>query len=281
MKISIVIPVYNEADCLKACLDSIAKQTIKPYEVIVVDNNSSDDSLNIARSYGFTKVLIEKRQGVVHARTTGFDKASGDIIARIDGDTILPPDWLANVTRSFKDNPKTHAVSGAAEYYGVAYAKIFNAIDLYLRSHLRTKLKDRLYLWGANMAMTNESWRAVKPHLCQKGGQHEDYDIAIHMQEIGYNVVFDERLKAEVSSRRIDSDFISFMKYVLVSPRTYKQHKLKVMRHFVPAVSICAIGYLPALLMHKGYDPDTGKFSFSYLASSSNIARVDPTANVV
>src|SRR5438309_1400799 len=101
MKVSIVIPVYNEGPALGACLDAIARQTSRPFEVIVVDNNSSDDTVPIARHYGFVRLIHEKRQGVVHARTAGFNAARGDIIARIDGDTILPENWVASCKEVF------------------------------------------------------------------------------------------------------------------------------------------------------------------------------------
>jgi glycosyltransferase involved in cell wall biosynthesis len=281
MNISIVIPVYNEADGLSACLDAIAAQKSRPYEVIVVDNNSSDGTTSIAKSYDFITVINEPKQGVVHARTTGFDLTNGDIIARIDGDTILPNDWTSQVESIFRD-PSIDAVSGLAGYYGVAADKLVNASDLFFRRRLSKQLENRVFLWGANMAMRRQAWSAVKPYLCQKGDQHEDFDIAIHLQELGYNVSFDERLKAQVSSRRIDTDFMSFMHYVLVSPYTYAQHDIQVKRFMYPVVLVCALGYMPGYILHKGYDPDLGRFSFNkFLFVKSGIGRVDPTTNVL
>jgi glycosyltransferase involved in cell wall biosynthesis len=281
MKISIIIPVYNEAESLNACLDAIANQTIKPYEVIVVDNNSLDDTRLVAKAYDFVTLISETKQGVVHARSTGFDHAKGDIIARIDGDSILPNDWLQSVEQVFKDE-SVDAVSGQAIYYGVAGASIINSVDLFFRRYLSNRLKNHLYLWGANMAIRRNAWRQVRGDLCQKGGQHEDFDLAIHLQEIGGKVTFDERLVANVSSRRIDSDFLDFMHYVLISPNTYAQHGIGERRHLYPVVVVCALGYFPAHVMHKGYDSELGKFSWSRLMlEHSTIARVDPTANVV
>src|SRR5581483_6160102 len=119
MKISIFIPVYNEADSLRGCLDAIALQDDMPDEVIVVDNNSSDNSVEIALKYDFVQLLQEPKQGVMHARKLGYDNAAGDIIARIDADTILPPDWLRNIKSVFMD-PGIDAVSGIALYYNVS-----------------------------------------------------------------------------------------------------------------------------------------------------------------
>jgi glycosyltransferase involved in cell wall biosynthesis len=280
MQISIVIPVYNEADSLRSCLDSIAEQNEAPYEVIVVDNNSTDDTPAVAESYCFVTLINEPKQGVTHARSTGFDKAKGDIIARIDGDSILPGDWTKKISEIFS-NEEIDAVSGVALYYNVNFAQIFNAIDLFFRRRLSWQLKDRIYLWGANMAMRKKAWNKVKPSLCNKGGMHEDYDVAIHLQELGGKVVFEESLTANVSSRRIEAGFISFMRYVWISPSTYAQHGIKVKRYLYPVVLVCAIGYWPGHMLQKGYNPESGKFNiFRLLRPYDAIARIDPTSNV-
>jgi len=280
MKVSIVIPVYNEAAQLGACLEAIATQTVRPYEVTVVDNNSTDDSAAVAANFDFVRVLQEPKQGVLHARTRGFDAARGDIIARIDADSLLATDWVASVQAVFAD-PAVDAVSGIALYYNVAAAPVFDAIDLFFRRRLSWQLKDRVFLWGANMALRRSAWRQVKPALCNRGGMHEDYDIAIHLQELGGRVTFDERLRARVSSRRIDTTYLDFMRYVCVSPGTYAQHGVRSRWHMYWLVLVCAIGYLPARVLHRGYDAELDCFIWSKVfAPASAISRVDPTANV-
>jgi glycosyltransferase involved in cell wall biosynthesis len=280
MKISIVIPVYNEVDQLSTCLDAIAAQTTKPFEVIVVDNNSTDGTGVIANKYDFVTLVNEEKQGVVHARTLGFDTAHGDIIARIDGDSVLPCNWVENVEEVFNDKT-VDAVSGVALYYGVAGETVINAIDIFFRRRLSHGLRNNMYLWGANMAIRRDAWKKIRETTCQRGDQHEDFDIAIHLQEIGGKIIFDERLVAEVSSRRIEMNFFGFMRYVWISPSTYAQHGIKVKRQLYPVVALCALLYFPGYILHKGYDPDLDRFSLSkLLASTATVARVDPTANV-
>jgi cellulose synthase/poly-beta-1,6-N-acetylglucosamine synthase-like glycosyltransferase len=282
LRVSIVIPVYNEATQLAACLQAIAAQNVTPHQVIVVNNNSTDGTAAVAERYDFVTVLYEAKQGVIHARTTGFDAATGDIIARIDADSIVPTDWIYQIQQVFTERPELDAVSGAAQYYNVACAPLFNAIDLFFRRRLERQLKGNVYLWGANMAMRRSAWRATRPALCHKGGLHEDYDIAIHLQEHGGHVAFDERLKAQVSSRRIDVGYLDFMRYVLVSPDTYAQHGIRERYHMYEVAAVCAIGYWPARLLHRGYDADSDSFSLlralTYRAPIP--VRVDPTANV-
>ena len=90
LTLSIVIPAYNEENYLRACLDSIAAQTVMPDKVIVVDNNSTDKTVALARSYDFVTLVHERQQHQSFAQATGFNLASSDIIGRIDADSILP-----------------------------------------------------------------------------------------------------------------------------------------------------------------------------------------------
>lgn len=278
MKISIVIPVYNEADQLGACLEAIARQTVMPYEVLVIDNNSSDATVAVAERYPFVRLLREPRQGVVYARDRGFDAASGDIIGRIDADTRLPSGWLTQIQTIFADN-SVSAVSGPPHYYDFALASVADTIDWRLRAHLSRKLSDYNFLWGANMAVRREAWVQVRPSLCRRQQLHEDFDLGIHLQALGLRVVYDAKLLAGVSSRRIDTKFADYVRYSLISPRTYAKHGLSNRRHMYPVLIVCWLGYVPGRLIYRGYNPRTGVFSWSQLVAATP-SRVDPTANV-
>lgn len=279
MKISIVIPVYNEGEHLGACLKAIVAQTVKPYEVIVVDNNSSDNSTQIAESFGFVKLLREPKQGVVHARNRGFDAAKGEIIGRIDADTLLPTDWVDQVGKIFCDESVT-AVSGSAHYYDFAWDRLADWGDFKLRGHLSRKLGRDNFLWGANMAVRRSDWLNVRRSLCDSAHLHEDFDLGIHLERQGSSVIYDQSLIAGVSSRRVDTGFRTYVNYSLVSPRTYAQHGLSSRRHMYPVLFICWAIYLPARVVYRSYDHQTSQFSFSKLLRFSD-SRVDPTANIV
>lgn len=277
-RISVVIPVYNEAEHLAACLEAIAAQSLAPYEVIVVDNNSSDDTAAVARRFGFVTLLREPRQGVVHARNRGFDAAHGDLIARIDADTVLPPEWLARIHSIF-ENPAVSAVSGAPHYYDFPLPALADAVDWPLRGRLARKLKNTNFLWGANMAVRRRDWLLVRDSLCSDNRLHEDFDLGIHLQAQGLKVDYDEGLVAGVSSRRIDSRFWAFVRYTLVSPRTYARHGLRSRYHMYPTLAVCWACYLPARLLYRAYNPETHSYSLLHLLSADH-RRVDPTTNV-
>lgn len=101
--ISVVIPAYNEEKNIAKTLESLTKQIAsQPFEVVVVDNNSTDRTAAIATTFmnqlNLT-VIHEKQPGRGAARAAGFAAATGDIICSTDADTVLPPAWLETITK--------------------------------------------------------------------------------------------------------------------------------------------------------------------------------------
>lgn len=252
-RISIVIPVYNEEAQLAACLRTIARQRLKPYEVIVVDNNSTDRTAQVAQRFRFVKVITAKRQGVVHARDRGFNAARGDIIGRIDADTRLPADWTQQLTRIFA-NGSIDAVSGSMQYYDVPYRRLFSRIDLLLRRRAARLMRDEVFLQGANMALRKTAWKACKRHLCRRSGLHEDFDLAIHLSQAGRRVVFRQQLVASISARCVNDDIRDFWSYALLSPGTYAHHELKSGRHMYLNVVLVLLFHLPLRAVYRSYN---------------------------
>ncbi len=118
--ISIIIPVFNEADHLRRCLAAIDAQTVAPTEIVVVDNNSTDKTVTVASRHPLVRVISEKKQGIVHARNAGFSAARGDIIARIDADTIVPTDWVARISDFYsKSSHANTALTGGGYFYNI------------------------------------------------------------------------------------------------------------------------------------------------------------------
>jgi glycosyltransferase involved in cell wall biosynthesis len=251
LRVSLVIPVYNEETRITACLEAVARQTVMPHEVIVVDNNSSDATVTEAKKYPFVTVITAKRQGVVHARNRGFNAATGDVIGRIDADTRLPSDWVETVVRLFADD-SLDAVSGAMDYHDLPLAKICAAIDLRLRRSVARRMADEVFLQGANMALRRSAWHHVRSRLCLRGGLHEDFDLAIHLSQAGRTVRFDERLKASISARCLDDTIKDFWAYALLNPGTYAQHNLKSGRHMYLIVTLILFFHVPLRALYRG-----------------------------
>src|SRR3989338_8668397 len=100
-KVSVIIPVYNAEKTLKQCLDSVVSQDFENFEIIVVDNNSTDGSKGIIDSFlagRKVKYFFEEKRGRGAARNAGLRVARGEIIAMTDADCIVPTDWLKRLT---------------------------------------------------------------------------------------------------------------------------------------------------------------------------------------
>jgi GT2 family glycosyltransferase len=101
--LSIVIPNWNGWHFLPTCLDSLARQTVAPLEVIVVDNASADGSqANLQAQYPWVKlVALSENRGFTGACNAGIEAASGDLIALLNNDTEVDCGWVAAVTDAF------------------------------------------------------------------------------------------------------------------------------------------------------------------------------------
>jgi glycosyltransferase involved in cell wall biosynthesis len=113
--ISVVIPAHNEEKTIGRCLDAMTRQTTtKPFEVIVVNNASTDDTARIARQYKnklHLRVIGERQKGRGAARRRGFACAKGSIILSTDADTVVPAGWIHRMAGYFAD-PTVLAVTG-------------------------------------------------------------------------------------------------------------------------------------------------------------------------
>ncbi len=98
MKISIVIPTYNEEKYLAKTLKSIMNQTLKPDEVIIADYKSKDKTREIAKSFNCKIVDVDK-EGIGYGRAKGVEKAKGDIIVLASADAVYDKNWLYNLTK--------------------------------------------------------------------------------------------------------------------------------------------------------------------------------------
>ena len=99
MKFSVVIPLYNKAHYIESTIRSVLHQTCQDFELIVVDDGSSDNSLELARKYESdrVRVIAQENQGVSVARNTGIENARGKFIAFLDADDEWQANYLATI----------------------------------------------------------------------------------------------------------------------------------------------------------------------------------------
>ena len=115
--LSVIIPMWNEENYLRSCLQSLKNQkTSFQYEVILVDNNSSDNSLKIASKFPVS-IVSEKRQGRSYSRNKGIELARGEFIVLTEADCILPSDWLQTIYSHFASHPEIIGLAGTSFFY--------------------------------------------------------------------------------------------------------------------------------------------------------------------
>ena len=102
-KISVIIPTRNRANNLKSCLCSLSKQTTKPYEIVVCDNASKDNTQSIVEKFNKKlniKYVYEENIGISSTRNTAIRASSGEIIAFIDDDCTTHKDWIEKIIKN-------------------------------------------------------------------------------------------------------------------------------------------------------------------------------------
>lgn len=227
MKISIVIPAYNEEKYIENCLKSLKNQEEKADEIIVVDNRSTDKTSQICKKYT-VKIIFEEKKGMAHARNKGFNSAKYEILARCDADTILPKDWIKRIKENFKKY-KIDALTGPCFFHDfpLKYKNLSdNNIVLDL---IKMLLNGRETMNGPNMALTKKIWDKVKKNVCTDDSKvHEDMDLALNIIRVGGKIKRDRNLIIATSARRILNKPLSvFGEYTIRGIKTYLRYYIK------------------------------------------------------
>ncbi|MGJ8593605.1 MAG: glycosyltransferase family 2 protein [Aquaticitalea sp.] len=119
--VSILIPFKNTESYLPECLDSILKQTYPNWEVLIVDDNSTDQSCTIVESYASKderiKLLKNKGEGIIDALKYAFNHSKGDYITRMDSDDIMTEDKLEVLLHNLLTKGRNHLTVGLVHYF--------------------------------------------------------------------------------------------------------------------------------------------------------------------
>jgi glycosyltransferase involved in cell wall biosynthesis len=211
--VSVIITAFNEEKNLPRCLKALKDQEYPKdrYEVIVVDNNSTDKTAEVAGNFG-AKVISEKKQGYVYALRHGMDEARGDIIAVTDSDTKVAKNWLSVIERVFV-NPKVVGATGLIE--GTAKTKLANRLMEigYSIPMYASALVGRAFLVGFNFAVRKDAYIKAG-RLNTEYEMSPDVELGIKLGKLGKIKIVDDMLVC-TSTRRWKSDGIvkTFLDY--------------------------------------------------------------------
>jgi glycosyltransferase involved in cell wall biosynthesis len=198
--ISFIIPCYNEEAHIKDCIRSIRKHVwYIPYEIIVVDNNCTDKTVEIAKEEQ-AFIVKESRKGVVFARQAGYEVATGWLIANIDADSKITDGWIWEAL-SRLSNHNTVAVTGPLEYEGAGFGLRMMTKFYYFLAKLSN---DRIgvFLQGGNSIIKKKALDEVGGYDLSIAFYGEDTMTAKRIQHLG-KIVFNSNMITTTSPRRL------------------------------------------------------------------------------
>lgn len=213
--VSVVLPTYNRCANVRRTLSSVlAQQTTRPYEVIVVDNNSTDDTgaaihAVIARGAP-VRYVLEQNQGVSYARNAGVAHARAPLIAFVDDDVCVEPDWIETICRTFEQHGDIDCVGGkvlpAWEVEPPAWLTRDHWAPVALLDFgdhaRRIDAKNRFCLLTANLACRREIFERVGlfgaelQRVRDRIGSMEDHEWLLRFWDAGGQALYVPELRA-------------------------------------------------------------------------------------
>lgn len=202
--ISIVIPNWNGKKFLKTCLDSLKRQTFKDFEVIVVDNGSTDESLEFLReNYPEVNVIgLSSNRGFSAAVNEGIKRSAGEFIALLNNDTEVDPRWLEELHRGLVDNPSAGSCAPKILFFherdtiasvGIQYHRDGTASDRGRGAKDQRQYDEMCEVFGASGAAA-----LYRKSMFDRIGLldedffafYEDVDLSFRAQLAGYKCVY-------------------------------------------------------------------------------------------
>lgn len=187
--VSIIMPVRNADPYLQDCLDSIFNQSYSNFELIVINDHSSDKSMEILLEnksrFNQVKILENEGEGIIEALNTGYEHINGEFVTRMDADDLMPSKKLELLLRALQNAGSNHVATGLVKYFkegdlGDGYQKYEVWLnDLTKRA---ANFQDRY----KECVIPSPSWMTSKEDFDRIGGfktsrYPEDYDLAFRM----------------------------------------------------------------------------------------------------
>lgn len=206
-----VVPAYNEAKTIKSCIESLQKLDYPNFEIVVVDDGSSDNTFELAASCENVKVIRQKNKGKPIALNAGISHSDGEIILTVDADTDLEKNALKAIAKRFGNNDKLGAVAGN--------------VKVKKESTILNTIQSAEYATGINLVRKGQSVlgtvmvvpgpvAALKKNAIQEVGLFsddtfaEDFDITVKILKQGYEIEYEEDSLAFTDTPKTIEDLI-------------------------------------------------------------------------
>lgn len=194
--VTIVVPVYNGEENIENCIKSLLNQKYpkENLEIIIVDNNSTDNTAEIIKRYP-VKYLAEIKQGVCYARNRGLKEATGDLLAYTDSDCIADENWIAMLASNFKSS----SIGGVGGH--LASVESDNLIEKYI-AHREILTQEKMFqdkpfsppfFITANVMYRTEALKKIGGFDNFFTISGEDADLAWRVVDEGYSLLLEEK----------------------------------------------------------------------------------------
>ncbi len=210
MKVSFVIPAFNEEKSIRACIVSALRESARigvSSEVVVGDNASSDRTCEVVRSFPEVRLVEAHEKGANRARQAAFRASTGEYIASIDADTIVPEGWLEKALAMLESDPHIVAVSGPFYYYDLSapartLVKLFYAGGYAFYLVNRFALRRGSMIQGGNVLIRRDALEKAGGYDTHIDFYGDDTALANELSKIG-GVKWTFALSIHASGRRL------------------------------------------------------------------------------
>jgi glycosyltransferase involved in cell wall biosynthesis len=197
--ITVIVPVYNGREFLHQCLDAIFASSYRSFEVIVVDDCSTDDSPEISRRKGARVLSTAKQSGPAAARNLAAESALGEILMFVDADVVVKSETIGKVAERFERQPEISALFGS--YDDEPAEENFLSQYKNLQHHFvhQNSSSKASTFWSGLGAMRRDVFVAHRGFDCKKFGvpSIEDIDLGFRLRRAGHQILLDRNIQAK------------------------------------------------------------------------------------
>jgi len=189
-KVSVVVCVYNGERTIDSCLASLEKLNYPNYEVVVVNDGSTDSTRQIAESYNYIRLINQENKGLSEARNVGIRASTGEIIAFTDADCMADADWLAYLVARFQSSE--FGAVGGPNFSPPDNSFIASCVAVSPGAPTHVLLDDEIaeHIPGCNMAFRREALEAIAGFDPIFRAAGDDVDLCWRLQNKGYKIGF-------------------------------------------------------------------------------------------
>src|SRR3989344_16876 len=194
MKISVIVPAFNAEKTIEACVQALLSQSLKPFEIIIGDDGSKDNTLKVLEEFGKKiRVISQENAEPAAARNNGARLAKGEVIVFTDSDCIATRDFVKELSKPFK-NPEIIGAQGSYLTKQTAPMALFDQADIETRYEKMKKQKFIDFIGSYAAAYRKKAFFQVGGFDEQyKMASGEDPDLSFKLSELGKKMVFCEK----------------------------------------------------------------------------------------